>query len=131
MGMEIKMIKLKKMAAVVFSFILLISLSACMETSDVKSVVVPEDAVENKISGKYKNSSDENIWQFNENGTLLIGKSQEESGEYNVKYKDSSMYLTNTDGATIEFYYLEKEDGSIEVTINGKNADTSTLIPVD
>lgn len=125
------MIKLKKIAAVMFSFILLISLSACMETSDVKSVVVPEDAVENKISGKYKNSSDENIWQFNENGTLLIGKSQEESGEYDVTYKDSSMYLTNPDGATIEFYYLEKEDGSIEITINGKNADTSTLVPFE
>lgn len=125
------MIKLKKILVTILMLSMIVVMSSCMETSDVETVIVPEDAVTNKISGKYKNSSDENIWQFNADGSLLISDDAESTGKYDVKYKDSSMYLTNVDGAAIEFYYYEKENGNIEITINGKNADTSELVPVE
>lgn len=125
------MIKLKKVLVTILMLSVITVMSACVKTSDVETVIVPEDAVTNVISGKYKNSSDENIWQFNEDGSLLISDDSESAGKYDVKYKESSMYLTNVDGAAIEFYYYEKENGNIEITINGKNADTSLLVPVE
>ncbi|MBD5136448.1 MAG: hypothetical protein HDT39_10895 [Lachnospiraceae bacterium] len=125
---------MKKLQKALFTILILIMItfaSACFKKSDVETVIVPEDAVTNEISGKYKNSSDENIWQFNADGSLLITSNSESSGQYDVKYKDSSMYLINVDGAAIEFYYLKKDNGNIEITINGKNADTSELEPIE
>lgn len=124
---------MKKLQKALFTILILTMLtvmSACMKTSDVETVIVPEDAVTNEISGKYKNSSDENVWQFNADGSLLITSNSESTGQYDVKYKDSSMYLINVDGAAIEFYYHKKDNGNIEITINGKNADTSELTPI-
>lgn len=105
-------------------------LSACTD-SGVNSAVVPEDAKSNVIMGKYKNSADGNTWQFNKDGSLVISDDKNNAGEYDVKYDDSSMYLTNTDGATISFYYKDNGDGTYDITINGENADTSQLEPID
>ena len=41
------------------------------------------------------------------------------------------MYLTNVDGVTIQFFYHENKDGELEITINGKNVDTSILSKVE
>ncbi|MDE6233011.1 MAG: hypothetical protein K2M60_06655 [Lachnospiraceae bacterium] len=125
---------MKKLQKALFTILILIMItfvSACIKKSNVETVIVPEDAVTNEISGKYKNSSDDNIWQFNADGSLLITSNSESAGQYDVKYKDSSMYLINVDGAAIEFYYFKKDNGNIEITINGKNADTSELEPIE
>lgn len=123
--------KLEKALSAMLILAMLTVMSGCIKKSNVETVIVPEDVVTNEISGKYKNYSDENIWQFNADGTLLITSNSESAGQYDVKYKDSSMYLINVDGAAIEFYYLKKDNGNIEITINGKNADTSELTPVE
>lgn len=120
-----------KMAVVISVLLCIISFTGCSD-SGVNSVVVPEDAVSNVISGRFTNSKDNNIWQFNADGTLfIINEEKEESGEYDVRYDDESMYLTNSDGASISFFYKDNKDGTYDIIINGKNADTSTLQPIE
>ncbi len=100
--------------------------------SDVKTAIIPDDAKQNLLSGSYENSKDGNIWKFNADGTLVISSEDgKTSGEYDLHYAGSSMYLTNMDGVTIEFFYHENSDGELEITINGKNADTSILSKVE
>lgn len=123
--------RLKKIISMVMVLSMAVVLSACGGKSDVKTVIVPTDAEENVFNGRYTNSADNSTWQFNANGTLLITNENDSTGQYDIVYKDNSMYLTNVDGASIEFYYTEHEDGTIDITINGENADTGTLTPID
>lgn len=121
----------KKVFVMIFVSLFCVGMVGCAKKSDVKTVVVPKDTELNVLSGKYKNTSDNNIWQFNANGSLLITQPDDAKGYYKVCYKDTSMYLTNEDGASIEFFYTVNNDNSIDVTINGVNSDTSTLQKLD
>lgn len=120
----------KKMVFLLMCTMSVMFVTACTQ-SDVKSVIVPEGAKSNLISGKYINSVDNNTWQFNKDGTLVISNEDGNAGEYDVRYDDTSMYLTNIDGATISFFYKDNNDGTYDITINGENADTSVLTPVE
>ena len=54
----------KKMVFLLMCTMSVMFVTACTQ-SDVKSVIVPEGAKSNLISGKYINSVDNNTWQFN------------------------------------------------------------------
>lgn len=123
---------IKKLLIIVAVCSMMFTISGCygFGESDVTPVLVPDDAQKNVLSGRYVNNADNNIWQFNANGTLvIIDEENDSSGEYDLAFYDSSMYLTNEDGVTIQFYYHENSEGELEITINGKNADTSILVP--
>lgn len=125
--------KIKKLVSISVLLGISLFMTACMGfggESDVKTVIVPVDAEKNIFNGKYTNSTDNSTWQFNANGTLLITNENESTGQYDIVYKDSSMYITNVDGVSIEFYYTEHDDGTIDITINGENADTGVLTPI-
>ncbi len=125
---------MKKKSLLIIICVISIMMSGCfnMGKSDVKTVIIPDDAQQNLFSGSYENSKDGNVWKFNADGTLVITSNDEKtSGEYELYYADSSMYLTNVDGVTIQFFYHENKDGELEITINGKNVDTSILSKVE